>query len=424
MSPALDIDFYPHIFDAILENASHDALLSLRAASRELRRRADMRLSAGHIAITHTYEEDGVVVITSACGQRIPAFASWGQAILGKGHDPYVRLDSIYDDEGRRAADVLRHTEVVDVIGGYKAAAYMPDLRSLVSPNVVLRFLHDALGDRYFMEEPFDEMDPTTSSIHKFAPCDVVVYFLTLPHLRWSFFGRCKAKRVVVNISVHPHDFVAEEGGGATELPEYESVTSCVPTEIVWVFSSALEATGLDSGYLDMRRADIEDCNDMLLWVIVDIVNHARTGSATTVVSIDTLRTMLDRTGVHLTREEQFRALYYYSLPYTRPDRRYSSTLTWLSDEELQAQIAQLEFNDEDDEILDQIEFLTFDEYCDAYYDELGPERLALETRFSGKWDDSDYAGTPELGPALAAIQIDVLDETSESGSLELQSSL
>lgn len=65
----LDAQFYPDIFDDILQYADYDALLAFRLVSRHTRKRADERLG-DHIGVRITYE-DGPMIY-SALGGRLP----------------------------------------------------------------------------------------------------------------------------------------------------------------------------------------------------------------------------------------------------------------------------------------------------------------------------------------------------------------
>ncbi|BEJ17693.1 hypothetical protein CspHIS471_0610940 [Cutaneotrichosporon sp. HIS471] len=74
--PSLDAGMYPHLLSLIVDLASHESLISLRATCRALRIHADMNLNAGRLIITPAATGEQRVVVSSECG-KIPAFADW-----------------------------------------------------------------------------------------------------------------------------------------------------------------------------------------------------------------------------------------------------------------------------------------------------------------------------------------------------------
>lgn len=109
----LDAGTYPHILQLVVDHASHEALISLRATCRALRTRADMLLNAGRLIVTQA-DLDHVPrkgkqprVIVSSEGGRLPAFAAWA---LGPPAPPRVEgehgVPNSSLDEGSGTADV------------------------------------------------------------------------------------------------------------------------------------------------------------------------------------------------------------------------------------------------------------------------------------------------------------------------------
>lgn len=370
MPPVLDTESYPHFLDAILAYASRDALLRLRTVSRDLRRRADAQLMAGHILICGdglpyiprawhvdpSHLLDASALVTSADGLRIPAFASWGQAVNHTAHNtPPYRGSPTYDDYldavRRRKAALeadLQYTQIVDVIGERP----LRDPRAfaiLLKPHLTLRFMLNLTGERYINEESLTRLELS-------ATVDTYVLFIPLPYMFYEdrgFFPRPHSRRAVANISVNALDAVYGNITGGASLPScsgFDHTTS----EAVWIFHSAKEPTSCGEGLRDPALTGTLECSDLLSDVAAAIVNTLRYGTATIVVGLEAeaLETWLDASGVNGTRQEQFRA-------YCREP-----------------------LGDHDEAILNDIEFLSLDEYRAK----VGPKRSALETRENAKY--------------------------------------
>ncbi|BEI88597.1 uncharacterized protein CcaverHIS019_0113150 [Cutaneotrichosporon cavernicola] len=73
---SLDAGMYPHLISLIVDLASHESLIYLRATCRAFRIHADMNLNAGRLIVTPVAAGEQRVVVSSECG-RIPAFAGW-----------------------------------------------------------------------------------------------------------------------------------------------------------------------------------------------------------------------------------------------------------------------------------------------------------------------------------------------------------
>ncbi|BEJ17698.1 hypothetical protein CspHIS471_0610990 [Cutaneotrichosporon sp. HIS471] len=65
----LDTTVYPHLLDRVIDLAPYGSLVALRAASRDIRDRADAILASGHLIVGND--------VRCHHGGRLPAFANW-----------------------------------------------------------------------------------------------------------------------------------------------------------------------------------------------------------------------------------------------------------------------------------------------------------------------------------------------------------
>ncbi|CAK9784833.1 hypothetical protein CC85DRAFT_285305 [Cutaneotrichosporon oleaginosum] len=230
----LDADIYPHLVNLVINLAPRDALLRLRAASKEFRAKADTQLIAGRIIIaaatsaadertvsssTNSLARDclEMPVIVSSPSGRIPAFEGMarGEVFNPAAHDlSRVRIVDLVGvrtlrPEPRRISCTRYDTSLPDACDIFIAP-------SLDSSRLTVRFMHNLVGERA-LDSSFVGATRAVA-----ASPDTTVLFTPLPHmfyaewqapslLRWPSAGKVDLRRAVINISVHLDDTRPDE---------------------------------------------------------------------------------------------------------------------------------------------------------------------------------------------------------------------
>lgn len=187
----LDAAAYPHIFECILESAPYTALLALRAASRDVRRRADAQLAAGHVVICCDKNLPQI---------RLPALRSWKGGALGLS------------------------CEVLDLVGCPASG-----LLDGAIPIPTVRLMYNTTGERdirpWLVQGPQRWLDMVMDTYVLFVP---LAYLLMGPSPRPA---RRPLRRVVRNVSLHPEDMFI---GPNVSMDRINYID-----ESVWVFHHA-----------------------------------------------------------------------------------------------------------------------------------------------------------------------------------------
>ncbi|CAK9784830.1 hypothetical protein CC85DRAFT_302088 [Cutaneotrichosporon oleaginosum] len=193
-SSTIDAAAYPHILDQIILFSPYAALIALRGACRDLRRRADEQLLKRHVVVS--------CGATGAPWQiRLPVFRDWNGGA--------IKLEC----------------DVVDLVG-ITASSLLQR-----SPKIpTLRFMYNTKGDR-----DIKMGSVPNSAMWLEVPIDTFVVFAPLPYILRNTLprpARRPLRRVVRNISLHPDDeFEGHPNACIDKLNLLE--------ESVWVFHLA-----------------------------------------------------------------------------------------------------------------------------------------------------------------------------------------
>ncbi len=342
--PVLDAGTYPHLLQLVVDLAPYASLISLRAACRALRTRADMHLNAGRLIVTTAEPalaprkgEQPRVGVSSEHG-RLPAFAEWAvgppapprvdgkrtdvlpenstasRAGTSAGYPPLcqaTRASFRSSEAGTNpphpvsfpptpqdqcnpfhcVAD-LRYTTAIDLVGPV-ASEYT---RRLVEsrpfrwgPRYVRTFGLNRM-DVYTQAAPPPDMEGRVKrEWHTNMGGLALVKFGTLPQLAT---GKPNAARIdpktewdeVVHIDYHPNDnYTANRPPGECRFEGAQSLT--------YIFHLAEKASMMAApeDELDFTSLNMYEAPDLLDWLCARLAAQAQNGAKVTVVDVEVL---------------------------------------------------------------------------------------------------------------------------------------